>query len=127
MFYESRVQELNFAMNQSPGQMADTRALIQVKDEMFSELEKKAGTCYSSFIALEKSSREDRARVQGEMAELNEKLAISRNLVTSLKDSKIVFQRQCLDLLAMLRRKLYSTDFIKALDHHFHLGSPREG
>lgn len=119
--YENRMHELNRALNQTPGQIAHTNALIEAKDSMFSELEKKAGECYSAFIALEKSSREDHARATHEIADLEEELAVSGAVVTSLRDSKAAFQKQGVDLLAMLRKKVYSTDFIKAMDHHFHL------
>lgn len=113
------MHELNHALNQTPEQTAHINTLIEAKDSMFSELEKKAGECYSAFIALDKSSREDRSRAEREIAELEEELAVSRALVTSLQDSKAAFQSQGVDLLTMLRKKVFSTDFIKAMDHHF--------
>lgn len=121
VFYENRVRELNYHINQAPGELASTDALIRAKDNMFSDLERKAGKCYTAFRALEKSSREDRARAKDEMAGLREELAKSRTLVASLGESKNVFQEQCQDLLGMLRKKVYSTDFIRAMDHHYHL------
>lgn len=121
VFYEGRFQDINDAMIDKHGKRAATDAMIQTKDKLFSDLEKRAGECYSALNALDKSSREDRARAKDDIAELKEKLAMYGARMTSLGESKAVFQQQCQDLLAMLRGKVYPTDFTNAMDHHFGL------
>lgn len=120
-YFQTRVEELKDFINERPGELPSTDALIQAKDDMFSDLERKAGECYTAFIALDKSSREDRANDKAEIAKLREDLAKSDALVTSLGDSKIVFQKQCQDLFAMLQKRVYPSELTEAMDHYFQL------
>lgn len=120
-YFQDRVEELKGFMNERPGELPSTDALVQAKDDMFSDLERKAGECYTAFIALDKSSREDRANDKAEIAKLRKDLAKSGALVTSLGDSKTVFQKQCQGLLAMLQKRVYPSELIEAMDHYFQL------
>lgn len=121
VFYEGRVQDINDAMINKDGKRAATDTLIQTKDKQFSDLEKRAAECYSALNALDKSSREDQARAIDKIAELKGKVAMYGARMTSLRESKVIFQQQCQDLLAMLREKVFSTDFTNAMDYHFGL------
>lgn len=70
IFYENRMHGLNYALEQSPDRVAADNAMIEAKDSMFSRLEVKAGECYTAYVALEKSSRQDKERTEMEIAAL---------------------------------------------------------
>ena len=118
-FYENRMHGLNYALEQSPDRVAADNAMIEAKDSMFSRLEEKAGECYSAYVALEKSSRQDKERAEMEIAELKKQLKQAVALNDQLADAKAVFEQESLDVFAMLRAKIYPTDFFQAMDHHF--------
>lgn len=119
--YENRMHDLNHALGQTPDEAATVNAMIETKDKMFSNLEAKAGECYTALVALEKSSRGDYERAEVEMSQLKKQLSQSATLITKLTDSKAVFQQQSADVFAMLRTRILPTDFFRSVDHHFSL------
>lgn len=121
LFFETRMLDLNHALNQTPDQVAGVKAMIEAKDVMFSNLEAKAGECFMASIALEKNSRREHEWAESKIAELEKQLKQSAALITKLADSKAVFQQQAVDVFAMLRAKIVPTDFVRAMDDHFSL------
>lgn len=119
--YLNRMHNLNHALGQAPDEAAAVNAMIETKDKMFSNLEAKAGECYTALVGLEKSSRGASERAEVEISQLKKQLSQSAALITKLTDSKAVFQQQSADIFAMLRARILSSDLFLSMDHHFSL------
>lgn len=121
LFFERRMLDLNRTLSQTPDRVAAVNAMIETKDKMFSDLEARAGECYTNLVALKRRSRGDQERAETEIAALEKRNRQSEALITKLTESKAIFQQQSADVLAMLRTKVFETDFVRAMDHHFSL------
>ncbi|MCJ1462742.1 hypothetical protein MMC07_001345 [Pseudocyphellaria aurata] len=120
-FYENRMRHFNYILEQKPGQVDSTDAMIHAKDKMLSDLEARAGECWMASIQREKRTRRQHESAETEIARLKKQLTQSVAVIEKLTDSKQIFEQQSTDVLRMLRSRIQPTDFICAMDHHFSL------
>lgn len=120
-FYEDRMRHLNYTLEQKPGRIDSTNAMIQAKDKMFSDLEARAGESWMASVQLDKKTHRQHERAETEIAQLRKQLTQSVAVIEKLTDTKVVFEQQSRDVLRMLRSRIQPTDFVRAVDHHFSL------
>lgn len=102
VYYNKRADELNFALQLSPNEVANLKGVIELKDKMFSDLEERANECFNNLTELNKSSNEDKELAGKEIAMLENKLDKSEQCVVALQNSKKSIQRHCIPRFAFL-------------------------
>lgn len=121
LYFEHRAHQLNKALQQSPNEVANIRGVIELKDRMYSDLEGKASECFATLIALKENSSRDRQLAEKEMFSLKAKLDQSQTCISTLENSRDLFQRHWEDVYGMLQGKILQTDFNKAMSEYYQL------
>lgn len=121
VYYEGRVRQLNWALEQSPNAVANVSGVVELKDRMYSDLERRAGECFTTFIALNESSNRDRQLAEKEIVSLKANLDHSRTRISVLENSKSTLQCYWEDVRRMLQKRVLQTDFNKAMNAYYQL------
>ena len=121
LYFERRAHQLNKALQQSPNEVTNIRGVIELKDRMFSDLEGKASECFAALIALKENSSKDRQLAEKEIISLKAKLDHSQTCISTLENSRNLFQRHWEDVYSMLQGKILQTDFNKAMSNYYQL------
>lgn len=119
IFCERRMIELSYAMARTPNEVANMGGVIEQKDKMFSDLEKRAGECYTALAALEEKSGVEKEIAGQEMAVLRTELGNNERTIADLRTSRDGFQHQCEAVFAMLTNKVGMNDLINAMEGYF--------
>lgn len=119
MFCERRMIELSYAMVRTPNEVANMRGVIEQKDKLFSDLEKRAGECFTALAALEEKSGEEKDIACREIAVLRAELGNNNRTIADLRTSRDGFQHQCEAVFAMLMNEVGRDDLINAMDGYF--------
>ena len=117
--FQRRARELSSALEKTPNEVADIRGVVELKDKTFSDLEQRAGECFSALTAMEGLRAEEQKVATREIASLKAQLGKSEIRVRNLRNSKKDFQRQCEGILAMLQGKVHKDDLMNAMDEYF--------
>lgn len=123
LFFQKRAYDLSHVLESSPNEFASIRGVIEQKDQMFSDLEKRAGACFEALTELKKSSDEEKELAEKEIALLTDKLAKSQRSNAALQESKNIFQEQCENVYTMLQKRIFATDFTEAMSHYFQIAT----
>lgn len=121
MFCERRMVELSRAMDKTPFEVANMSRVIEVKDQMFSDLEKRARECFTTLTALEERTDEKRAIARSETAALRAELKDNQRIIADLQKSTDSFQQQCEAVFAMLVSNVEKDDLINATNDDFQI------
>lgn len=119
--FELRVRELWEALEQSPNEVANIKGVIELKNKMFSDLEKRAGECFNLLTSLQEKSVQEKKTASQEIAALKAKLRRKEILVAGLQRSKNKFQHQSEVVFAMLLSKVYRDNLINAMEEYFQI------
>ncbi|MCJ1264722.1 hypothetical protein MMC22_004597 [Lobaria immixta] len=117
--WEDEVHRLNVALAQTPEEVANIRGVIELKDQMFLDLEIRAGECFTALTELEGIRAEEKETAAREIASLKADLGKHISKVENLRRSKKAFQGQCEDVFAMLQRKVSKNDLTNAMEEYF--------
>lgn len=123
LFFQERAYDLTHVIESSPNEFANIRGVIELKDQMFSDLEERAGACFDALTELKKKSDEEKKLAGKEIALLKENLAKSQRSNAALQESKNIFQGHCENVYTMLQKKIFKTDFTEALSHYFQIAT----
>ncbi|MCJ1465127.1 hypothetical protein MMC07_003743 [Pseudocyphellaria aurata] len=118
-FCERRMKALNYALAQSPNEIANLSGVIALKDKMFSDVDRRAKESSLALHNLEKKSDMDRRLARQETVVLKAELEKNQRTIAELWMSREVFQGQCEAILAMQRKKVRTDDLITAMDGYF--------
>lgn len=121
LYFQERAQDLTPALLSSPNEFANVRGVLEQKDRIFSDLEKKAGEYFDALVELKKSSEEEKELAWKEIAMLKDKLDKSQLSNAALQVSKDTFQSHCEDVYTMLQKKVFATDFTEAICRYFEI------
>lgn len=121
MFCEHRMIELSQAMAKTPFEVANMSGVIEAKDQMFSDLEKRAGECFTALTTLEEKTDEERTIAQSETAALRAELTANQKTIADLRKSTESSKQQCEAILAMLVSKVRRDDLINAMNDYFQI------
>ena len=117
--WEDEVHRLKKALDQTPEEVANIRGVIELKDQMFLDLEIRAGECFTALTELEGIRAEEKETAAREIASLKADLGKHISKVENLRRSKKAFQGQCEDVFAMLQRKVSKNDLTNAMEEYF--------
>lgn len=118
-FSERRMKNLSYALAQTPSEVANTRAIIELKDKMFADANGRARECSTALQALETKSLKDRDIAREEIPLLKAELNKDQRTIAELQTSRDSFQNQSEAILAMLRTKISKDDLINAMEGYF--------
>lgn len=121
LYFQERAQDLTHALLSSPNEFANVRGVLEQKDRIFSDLEKKAGEYFDALVELKKSSEEEKELAWKETAMLKDKLHKSQLSNAAHQVSKDTFQSHCEDVYTMLQKKVFATDFTEAICRYFEI------
>lgn len=119
--YIQRMHHLNNALNQEPGKYADVDREIKLRDQRYTDLELRAGECFTALIQLEKKSTEDQEAACAEVADLKTRLEKQETDIASLKASKVTFQRHSEEVYDMLASRILPSTLFDAMNEYFQL------
>lgn len=118
---QHRIIELSKALEKSPNEVANISGVAELKDRMFSDLEMRAGGCFTALTALEGTSAQQRELSSREIASLKAKLEEKENILAGLRKSKNVFQRQSEEVFEFLMSKVHGNNLMDAMETHFRI------
>ncbi|MCJ1262330.1 hypothetical protein MMC22_002200 [Lobaria immixta] len=118
-YFEHRMIELTNALGETPSEVANMSSVIDQKDKMFSDLEMRAGECFTALTKLEEQRSQEEKIARHEIASLKAELGQHENTIERLRKSKDSFQNQCEAVLLMLRDKVRGVDLVNAMDEYF--------
>lgn len=118
---QRQVIELSKALEKSPNEVANISGVVELKDRMFSDLEMRAGECFTALTALEETSAHQKEISSREIASLKAKLEEKENIVAGLLKSKNIFQRQSEEVFEFLLSKVHGYDLMDAMENHFRI------
>lgn len=110
--------QLYAALDTTPQELANVRGVIELKDQMLSDAEKRAKDCFDALTELRESSDHDKALAAREIARLEEKLMTSERSNAILQESKSGYQRSTEEVFAMLNEKIFQTELTAAMESH---------
>lgn len=118
-YFEHRMIGLTNALGETPNEVANMSGVIDQKDKMFSDLEMRAGECFTALTKLEEQRSQEGKIARREMASLEAELGQNEKTIERLRKSKDSFQNQCEAVLLMLCGKVRGVDLINAMDEYF--------
>ena len=118
-FYQSRMEDLTFALEETPNEIANTKGVIEQKDSMFCDLEMRAGQLFTSFTALEIRSGEEKDIARQEIATLRAELKRFETTVTVLQRSRDGFKQKFKADFEKLKTEAGRDDVINAMNDIF--------
>lgn len=118
-YFEHRMIELTNALGETPSEVANMSGVIDQKDKMFSDLEMRAGECFTALTTLEEQRSQEEKIARHEIASLKAELGQHENTIERLRKSKDSFQNQCEAVLLMLWDKVRGVDLVNAMDEYF--------
>lgn len=119
--FRVRVKHLNWTLDQEPGKYADVDREIELRDQRYAVLDKRAGECFAALTALEKKSIDDQEAARAEIAGLETRLKKQDADIADLEMSKADFQLQFEGLYDMLRGRIVPSDLFGAMNEYFQL------
>lgn len=119
--FRVKVKHLNWTLAQEPGKYADVGREIELRDQRYTVLEKRAGECSAALTALEKKSIDDQEAARAEVTALETRLKKQDADIADLETSKAHFQLQSEKVLDMLGGRIVPSDLFGAMDEYFQL------
>lgn len=119
--FEQRVREMSYVdtSKKSSSMVAEVSSVTEAEEHRYKTLAFRAGECLTALTELEKEKAHEAEIASGEIAFLKAELAAKEATVSRVKRSRDKFQRQCADVMAMLRGKIYKDNLIKAMEECF--------
>ena len=120
-FYWQKMRELNYALEQEPGKYADVEREIKIRDERFSDQERRTREYIDETNELLKTRRQAHEAACAEAADLRTKLEKASIDIACLKASKADFQHQSEAVFEMLAGRIVPSNLFPAMNDYFRM------
>lgn len=121
VYLGGRVRQLRRALEQSPNEVANIRGVIELKDRMFFDLERKANEYFTALIESKENSSKAKQLAEKEIASLKDQIDHNQICISALEDSKNTLQRHWEDVRGILQEKVLQSDFNQAMNNFYQL------
>lgn len=114
-----RMQELASYLEGKPLGTAEMNRIIEYKDHMHAQLEKRVDKSRDTLEELQKKSKHDRNLANAELSSLKDRLRKQSNVLDSLRAGKEALQHANTSLLDVLKRPVKESELLQIMDEHF--------
>lgn len=112
---------MSYALEQQPGKYVDVDREIKLRDQRYSDLELRAGECFTAMNELEKKCAEGHKADRAKIAELTMRLQKQDADIVALMASKATFQRHSEEVFGLLAGRVLPSSLFDAMNEYFQL------
>lgn len=121
VYLGGRVRQLRRALEQSPNEVANIKGVIELKDRMFYDLERKASEYFIALMESKENSSKAKQLAEKETASLKAQIDHNQICISALEDSKSTLQRHWEDVRGIFQKKVLQSDFNRAMNDFYQL------